>query len=899
MALDRSALRGACEDSHDAPFPGFWDVDFCLFPPSPSCQFIEACNSRGAKGAKGRPAMIDIATPAVGTLNSLEGDFAAPGRLLFPPLPLIVAPDSLHSRPPVHLTSDQPQPIASLNAAVAETSLPSPAATPLLGTFSSFLSFAHPSEMTENDDPDLDELARIIASPAGAHTNSSQQLRPHQPPTELNQYPPHPHQTLHAVLPGSTSPVVDPRHRSPLHPFLHPDAAHAHSPTLFRSPTQVAHHPSPFLAATATASPQHPAARRPSNPHMSPLAASLIPSPLLDPTTGARRFSLPHVAADPPAAASWRAATPQLDLNAAVSDLLSFNTHAERTVSGPPIKTEEPGFGALPSPVVPQPFPVQYAIQPPLRSPSVASPAPPHPSHLHPPPHAHDPLQLSAGMLDEIAMAAPSGRHRELKDELEQMDEDTFRILSALADMPLAVPVSGDGVGVGDATAATGTGLPPLPQPSPQMQGQDTLAGQGEDRTVRVSSSLPFEPSLGSSASASDLTALLPLETLAPPAPVLKPRVIPHKPDARPRGLPRPRPSSAPQPSSSAPSTDAARKRPLSAPSVAPKRRKSSTASGSTVEVAGLAPTAASTPSVTTATTADSPATSMAPTPSPLFTMDAATAGSSTYLAPQHPSPVQAVIRAPPNPVKAEEAVGLRFTSAGPGTTSSATAAAEPTSDALQVMLDAAVAGFETALRRRSIGSASTATTTTAGGTDSEADGRGSGGLGDLGGTVLFFPPPVGEEDEDAWILRMSARIVVEEVEMDPATGREGPVRLILGGASDVGAPSNSPAIDAPNAGGAAPPPRVTVGGRKVKRTFLCPIERCGLRAKRRYNVQTHLRTHLPDAARRRAHACAQCGRKYLRFYELERHWQRKGHQGQVGVENVGEEVAGTEENAE
>ncbi|KAJ3204902.1 hypothetical protein HDU67_009235 [Dinochytrium kinnereticum] len=66
------------------------------------------------------------------------------------------------------------------------------------------------------------------------------------------------------------------------------------------------------------------------------------------------------------------------------------------------------------------------------------------------------------------------------------------------------------------------------------------------------------------------------------------------------------------------------------------------------------------------------------------------------------------------------------------------------------------------------------------------------------------------------------------------------------------------------------------------ERVFRCPFEGCGLTGKRRYNVQMHLRTHMPDELRRRDFRCKDCQRGYLRFYELERHWERKGHAGQM-----------------
>ncbi|KAI8848883.1 hypothetical protein BC829DRAFT_393255 [Chytridium lagenaria] len=56
---------------------------------------------------------------------------------------------------------------------------------------------------------------------------------------------------------------------------------------------------------------------------------------------------------------------------------------------------------------------------------------------------------------------------------------------------------------------------------------------------------------------------------------------------------------------------------------------------------------------------------------------------------------------------------------------------------------------------------------------------------------------------------------------------------------------------------------------------FRCPVDRCNLLAERRYNVRTHLRTHL--VKRSRDHRC-DCGRTYIRVYELERHCRKTGH---------------------
>ncbi|KAJ3109338.1 hypothetical protein HDU96_007250 [Phlyctochytrium bullatum] len=57
---------------------------------------------------------------------------------------------------------------------------------------------------------------------------------------------------------------------------------------------------------------------------------------------------------------------------------------------------------------------------------------------------------------------------------------------------------------------------------------------------------------------------------------------------------------------------------------------------------------------------------------------------------------------------------------------------------------------------------------------------------------------------------------------------------------------------------------------------YRCPVEGCGLVGERKYNVRTHLRTHLETRAR--DHRCGTCGRTYIRVYELERHCRRKGH---------------------
>ncbi|KAJ3108761.1 hypothetical protein HDU97_000161 [Phlyctochytrium planicorne] len=61
---------------------------------------------------------------------------------------------------------------------------------------------------------------------------------------------------------------------------------------------------------------------------------------------------------------------------------------------------------------------------------------------------------------------------------------------------------------------------------------------------------------------------------------------------------------------------------------------------------------------------------------------------------------------------------------------------------------------------------------------------------------------------------------------------------------------------------------------RDGKEAHQCPVDGCNHVGERRYNVTTHLRTHL--AKRERGHRCGQCGRSYIRKYELDRHVKRK-----------------------
>ncbi|KAI9351609.1 hypothetical protein DFJ73DRAFT_831409 [Zopfochytrium polystomum] len=60
------------------------------------------------------------------------------------------------------------------------------------------------------------------------------------------------------------------------------------------------------------------------------------------------------------------------------------------------------------------------------------------------------------------------------------------------------------------------------------------------------------------------------------------------------------------------------------------------------------------------------------------------------------------------------------------------------------------------------------------------------------------------------------------------------------------------------------------------QRVFLCPHPGCSLKAKRRFNVETHLKTH--DANRTKNFQCRTCGCLFFRPYELVRHVERKGH---------------------
>ncbi|KAJ3194564.1 hypothetical protein HK101_002421 [Irineochytrium annulatum] len=64
-------------------------------------------------------------------------------------------------------------------------------------------------------------------------------------------------------------------------------------------------------------------------------------------------------------------------------------------------------------------------------------------------------------------------------------------------------------------------------------------------------------------------------------------------------------------------------------------------------------------------------------------------------------------------------------------------------------------------------------------------------------------------------------------------------------------------------------------------RKFRCHL--CMMTAARRYNIFTHLKTHM-EGVRKRKYGCRECGKSFFRFYELERHWERKKHYGILGT---------------
>ncbi|KAJ3097381.1 hypothetical protein HDU97_004920 [Phlyctochytrium planicorne] len=63
---------------------------------------------------------------------------------------------------------------------------------------------------------------------------------------------------------------------------------------------------------------------------------------------------------------------------------------------------------------------------------------------------------------------------------------------------------------------------------------------------------------------------------------------------------------------------------------------------------------------------------------------------------------------------------------------------------------------------------------------------------------------------------------------------------------------------------------------------YTCPFETCTITSPRRYNIITHVKTHMPKRLRRRDFECQICGCAYLRPYELERHVNKK-HGGEGG----------------
>ncbi|KAK9468319.1 hypothetical protein V1512DRAFT_259220 [Lipomyces arxii] len=64
------------------------------------------------------------------------------------------------------------------------------------------------------------------------------------------------------------------------------------------------------------------------------------------------------------------------------------------------------------------------------------------------------------------------------------------------------------------------------------------------------------------------------------------------------------------------------------------------------------------------------------------------------------------------------------------------------------------------------------------------------------------------------------------------------------------------------------------VGGRDANGKYVCKFENCGKTFGRRYNIRTHIQTHLSD----RPHVCATCDARFVRQHDLRRH--EKKHEG-------------------
>ncbi|KAJ3187960.1 hypothetical protein HDU85_006353 [Gaertneriomyces sp. JEL0708] len=64
-------------------------------------------------------------------------------------------------------------------------------------------------------------------------------------------------------------------------------------------------------------------------------------------------------------------------------------------------------------------------------------------------------------------------------------------------------------------------------------------------------------------------------------------------------------------------------------------------------------------------------------------------------------------------------------------------------------------------------------------------------------------------------------------------------------------------------------PPRSKMR-RKPSKVYPCPMEVCNKVFTRKFNLQTHLKTH--DPARARPYACPQCDKDFMRPHDLERH---------------------------
>lgn len=63
---------------------------------------------------------------------------------------------------------------------------------------------------------------------------------------------------------------------------------------------------------------------------------------------------------------------------------------------------------------------------------------------------------------------------------------------------------------------------------------------------------------------------------------------------------------------------------------------------------------------------------------------------------------------------------------------------------------------------------------------------------------------------------------------------------------------------------------------RKVSKKHVCEVDGCGREFTRFFNLKTHLLTHLGDA-RERPFQCLECGARFLRVHDLERHQATHG----------------------